>query len=90
MVVTTPPEIAAAYGVAPAQTQVPNGTIDWDSWRDSHEPSQEPPGRSSPMFYTSGTTGTPKGVRRPPMLPEQIAASAASPTASSRTRTRLP
>ena len=28
------------------------------------------------MFYTSGTTGLPKGVRRKPMRPEQIAASA--------------
>jgi long-chain acyl-CoA synthetase len=28
------------------------------------------------MFYTSGTTGKPKGVRRKPMQPEQLAASA--------------
>jgi long-chain acyl-CoA synthetase len=28
------------------------------------------------MFYTSGTTGLPKGVRRKPMKPEQVAASA--------------
>jgi long-chain acyl-CoA synthetase len=75
LVVTTPPEIAAAYGVAPDLTQVPDGLSDWDCWRDSHEPSRELPGRSAPMFYTSGTTGTPKGVRRQPMRPEQIAAS---------------
>ena len=31
---------------------------------------------SGPMFYTSGTTGLPKGVRRKPMTPEQAAASA--------------
>ncbi len=30
----------------------------------------------APMFYTSGTTGLPKGVRRKPMRPEQVAASA--------------
>src|SRR6266536_1046884 len=59
MVVTTSPEIAAAHGAAPALTQVPAGTTDWDCWRDSFEPSREPPGRSAPMFYTSGTTGMP-------------------------------
>ena len=36
----------------------------------------EPPIGSAPMFYTSGTTGLPKGVRRKPMKPEQLAASA--------------
>ncbi len=65
---------------------------DWDIWRDSHAPSQEPPIGSAPMFYTSGTTGLPKGVRRKPMQPEQQAASergsAPSPMASSRTMTR--
>jgi long-chain acyl-CoA synthetase len=75
LVAATPPEIAAAYEVAPALTQVPRGMTGWDAWRDSHEPSQEPPGRSAPMFYTSGTTGMPKGVRRQPMRPEQVAAS---------------
>ena len=37
---------------------------------------QEAPIGSAPMFYTSGTTGLPKGVRRKPMAPEQAAASA--------------
>lgn len=75
LVAATPPEIAAAYGVAPAQAEVPQGMTDWDRWCDGHEPFQGTPGRSSPMFYTSGTTGMPKGVRRQPMRPEQIAAS---------------
>ena len=70
----TPPEIAAAFGIAEAPTQIPSGMTDWDSWRDTHAPSLEPPGRSSPMFYTSGTTGMPKGVRRKPMRPEQLVA----------------
>ncbi|MBR1209365.1 acyl-CoA synthetase [Bradyrhizobium sp. JYMT SZCCT0180] len=76
LIVTTPPEIAAAFNVAPALTQVPDGMTDWDVWRDGHTPSQEPPIGSAPMFYTSGTTGLPKGVRRKPMAPEQQAASA--------------
>ena len=46
------------------------------SARDSHAPSQEPSIGAAPMFYTSGTTGRPKGVRRKPMRPEQLAASA--------------
>ena len=76
LVVTTPPEIAAAFNVAAALTHVPDGMTDWDSWREAHAASQEPPLGSSPMFYTSGTTGLPKGVRRKPMKPEQLAASA--------------
>jgi long-chain acyl-CoA synthetase len=75
LVVATPPEIAATFGITPEQAQIPQGTTNWDDWRDRHAPSQEPPKRSSPMFYTSGTTGMPKGVRRQPMRPEQAAAS---------------
>jgi len=76
LVVTTPPEIAAAFNVAPGLTTVPEGMTDWDVWRDTHAPLQEAPIGSAAMFYTSGTTGLPKGVRRKPMKPEQVAASA--------------
>jgi len=55
---------------------VPDSMTDWDVWRDTHPASQEPPIGSAPMFYTSGTTGLPKGVRRKPMTSEQQAASA--------------
>jgi len=75
-IVTTPAEIAAAFNIAAPLTQVPGGMTDWDVWRDTHAASQEPPIGSAPMFYTSGTTGLPKGVRRKPMKPEQQAASA--------------
>ncbi len=71
LVVETPPEIAAAYGVAADAARVPDGLTDWDRWRDTHAPSTAAPGRASPMFYTSGTTGRPKGVRRKPLTPEQ-------------------
>ena len=74
LVVETPPEIAAAFGVSPELARVPDGYMNWDTWRDGHAPSREAPGRASPMFYTSGTTGRPKGVRRMPMLPEQMVA----------------
>jgi long-chain acyl-CoA synthetase len=75
LVVTTPPEIAAAFGVAPELAKVPAHLTDWDVWRDAQAPSTDPAGRASAMFYTSGTTGRPKGVRRMPMRPEQAAAS---------------
>ncbi len=76
LVVKTPPEIAAAFNIPPALTHISEGATDWDSWRDNHAPSLEPAIGGAPMFYTSGTTGLPKGVRRKPMRPEQIAASA--------------
>jgi long-chain acyl-CoA synthetase len=76
LAVATPPEIAAAYGVAPALARVPEGVTDWDRWRDAHAPWSEAPIGAAPMFYTSGTTGLPKGVRRKPMRPDQQAAAA--------------
>ena len=74
LIVPTPPEIAAAFNVAPELARVPDGMIDWDEWRDAQAPWSGPIGRMSPMFYTSGTTGRPKGVRRGQMRPEQLAA----------------
>ena len=60
----TPPEIAAAFNVAPELTQVPDGMTDWDRWRDACAIAGRPRSDGAPMFYTSGTTGRPKGVRR--------------------------
>ena len=75
-VVTTPPEIAGAFNIEASLTHVPDGLMDWDAWRDTHASWREAPIGGAPMFYTSGTTGLPKGVRRKPMKPEQQAASA--------------
>ena len=74
LVVATPPEIAAAFNVAPALTHVPDGMTDWDIWRDSHAPSQEPPVGSVADVLYLGHHRPPKGVRRKPMRPEQLAA----------------
>ena len=76
LIVRTPPEIAAAFGVPPHLAEVPGGMRDWDQWRDGHPSSPQEAIGSSPMFYTSGTTGQPKGVRRKPARPDQLAASA--------------
>ena len=37
-VVTTPPEIAAAFNVPTPLTRVPEGMTDWDEWRDTPRP----------------------------------------------------
>ena len=76
LAVATPPEIQAAYGLAPEACRVPAGLRDWPAWLDRHQPRTAPPALSrSSMIYTSGTTGRPKGVRRQPATPEQQEAS---------------
>ena len=73
LVVETPPEIVAAYGVDETAARVPDGHLDYEQWLSSHPEWTEPP-RSAPgsMIYTSGTTGKPKGVRRKPPRAEQM------------------
>jgi long-chain acyl-CoA synthetase len=64
-VVPTPPEIAAAYGLAEAHCRPPPDVLQWDDLTTCFPPLPEaPPGVISSMIYTSGTTGNPKGVRR--------------------------
>ncbi len=71
LVVPTPPEIFAAYGLDPALCAVPADRIDWNEWVASHDAWTEPPRPvRTNMIYTSGTTGRPKGVRREPATPD--------------------
>ncbi|MBU8540169.1 AMP-binding protein [Falsiroseomonas tokyonensis] len=71
IVVPTPPEMIAAYGIAEVQP-VPPGLLSWPDWRDAHAPWTAPaPPSLGMMLYTSGTTGRAKGVRRLPGTPEQ-------------------
>ncbi|SDR63249.1 long-chain acyl-CoA synthetase [Rhizobiales bacterium GAS113] len=71
LVVPTPPEIAAAYGIAPERCALPPGRTDWNAWVARQAPWAEPPRPTrSNMIYTSGTTGRPKGVRREPQTPQ--------------------
>ena len=71
LVVETPPEIAAAYGLRAEACQVPQGALSLDAEIEGHQvwdgPEVPSPGS---MIYTSGTTGHPKGVRRDPFTPE--------------------
>jgi long-chain acyl-CoA synthetase len=73
LVVETPPEIAAAYGLDPAAVAAPPGACEWSRWLEDFDlyegPNAPPPGA---IIYTSGTTGRPKGVRRSPPSSGQI------------------
>lgn len=72
-IVPTPPEIAAAYHLAPAAELPPGGT-QWDQWLARQAPfAGEPQRARASMIYTSGTTGRPKGVRRERPTAEQMA-----------------
>jgi long-chain acyl-CoA synthetase len=71
LVVATPPEIGASYGVAPEARRVPGGATDWDRWVGEQTLWEGPPlPQTASMIYTSGTTGRPKGVRRKPLTPD--------------------
>ncbi len=73
LVVETPPELAATYGVPEEACSVPSGFVDWSRWLSAFQPAQ-PRALPSPgaMIYTSGTTGRPKGVRRLPVDESQM------------------
>lgn len=70
-VVDTPAEIADTYGIKPVSAK---GHTNWDEWLAGFEQLDERQVASpGAMIYTSGTTGRPKGVRRTPSTPEEMA-----------------
>jgi long-chain acyl-CoA synthetase len=73
--VPTPPEVTAAYGLAPVQASAVPRALDYGPWL-QQQPSYagEMTMPSLTMFYTSGTTGHPKGVRRPAPTAGQLLA----------------
>ena len=74
--VTTPPEVARAYGFAPLPACAVARARDYEAWLSAQAPytgEMLPPQLT--MFYTSGTTGRPKGVRRPAPTAAHMAAS---------------
>ena len=73
--VDTPPEIAAAYQLSPADCAMKAGVKVWDAWIESF-PRRTPEAFDPPgaIIYTSGTTGRPKGVKRHPPTPAQALA----------------
>ncbi len=73
LAVRTPPEIIEAYGLQNAGEGIPDGALDWDSWRDGFAPRVTGPTATAlSIIYTSGTTGHPKGVKRPPYTEEDL------------------
>jgi long-chain acyl-CoA synthetase len=74
--VDTPPDVAEPYGLRPLQAQDVPGAIDYAAFVAGQVPHQGQPTLAPlVMFYTSGTTGHPKGVRRPAPNAQQMAAS---------------
>ena len=85
--VSTPPEVATAYGFAPVPASAVARAQEYEAWLTRQTPySGELLSPQLTMFYTSGTTGHPKGVRRPaPTLRSrwrQLSACAATSSAS--------
>jgi len=75
--VQTPEEIAAAYAIDAAACRVPDGALEWEAWLGGCSLYTGPARASVPISYTSGTTGTPKGIQPVPVAPEQERLSAA-------------
>ncbi len=71
VVVPTPQEIGEAYGLDASHCELRLPLPAWDRWIESYPAWNEAPRQvTGPMFYTSGTTGRPKGVKRKPVSPE--------------------
>ncbi|KQP18794.1 long-chain fatty acid--CoA ligase [Pseudorhodoferax sp. Leaf265] len=72
LVVPTPASVQIRYGLTPVAGLLQPGDIAWADWCMRHLPWNAAPRASrSTMFYTSGTTGRPKGVLRQPATPAQ-------------------
>jgi long-chain acyl-CoA synthetase len=65
LVVAPSAELQSAFKLDPAQCRVPADALEWESWLAASPPYTGP--ERAPrlaLYYSSGTTGRPKGIRR--------------------------
>jgi long-chain acyl-CoA synthetase len=75
IVVSTPAQVCRRYGVPATLGKVEAADLSWPEWRDRQSAWSTPPrANRSTLFYTSGTTGKPKGVVRQPASAAQTQA----------------
>lgn len=74
VLVETPADVAASYRTS-EPSKLAQGLPFWEGWISGFAPwDREQRPITGPMFYTSGTTGKPKGVKRLPISPEAVKA----------------
>lgn len=74
----TPAEVGEAFRVDPGSATVPDWVDDYEQVLVQAPPTPQAPAAmdisTTSLFYTSGTTGRPKGIVRPAIAPEEAAA----------------
>ena len=71
IVVNTPAEILQGYGAKPEKYIRGPRFLDWDDWMEESRPHAAPDKNfRPPLFYTSGSSGSPKAVLRNNVTPE--------------------
>jgi len=74
IVVEPTAETRAAFRLTDEQCALPAGATEWERWLADSPPYDGPPRKVHySLPYSSGTTGRPKGVKRRPAAPEQLA-----------------
>lgn len=63
--------LRTAFRLDPEHCRVPDGMTEWESWLAASPAHDGPPRQVRlALYYSSGTTGRPKGIRRAPLTPE--------------------
>jgi long-chain acyl-CoA synthetase len=74
IVVEPSPQLRAAFRLDAAHCRAPAGAPEWERWLAAAVAYDGPPRQPrGPLYYSSGTTGRPKGIKRAPLSPEDLA-----------------
>jgi long-chain acyl-CoA synthetase len=66
--------LRTTFGLDAERCRAPAGTPEWESWIAGAPVYDGPPRQPrGPLYYSSGTTGRPKGIKRAPLSPEDVA-----------------